>query len=94
MGNFGFGENHTVMFETADGFHDGNRTPGDSKAVTNTRLRWFHLFDMDSSVVSGHGGWATQVDLQIVGELKGTEDQNTLGLGCMAAFGINKQWSF
>ena len=37
---------------------------------------------------------ATQVDLQIVGELKDTEDQNTLGLGYMAAFGINEQWSF
>ena len=37
IGNFGFGENGTVMFETGYGFHDGNRVPGDSHAVTNTR---------------------------------------------------------
>ena len=59
MGNFGFGDNDAVMFETAYDFHDGNGIPGDSNAITNIRLRWFHSFDLDSSVVSGYRGWAT-----------------------------------
>ena len=49
---------------------------------------------MDSSVVSGHRGWATQVDLQIAGALKSTDGQNKLALGYTAAFGISEKWSF
>ena len=94
MGNFGFGEKDTVMFELGYGSHDGDLVPGSNNDITNGRVRWFHLFEMNPDVLKGYRGWATQVDLQLAGSLKGTNGQNTLALGYMAAFGISEKWSF
>jgi len=93
-GNIGLSPKDMVMFELGYGFHDGDLVPGSNEGLTNARLRWFHLTKMDGSVVSGYRGWGTQVDAQIAGELKGTDGQNTIALGYMAAFGINEKWSF
>lgn len=93
-GNFGLGPKDMVMFELGYGLHDGDAVPGSDNGLTNARIRWFHLANMDSSVVSGYRGWATQVDAQFAGALKGTDGQNTLALGYLAAFGINEQWAF
>ncbi len=93
-GNLGLSDSDMVMFELGYGWHDGDLVEGDNDGLTNGRLRWFHLFGMDYSVESGYRGLATQVDLQIAGEIKGTDGQNTLVLGALPAFAINEQWSF
>ncbi len=94
-GNVGVTENDMVMFEFGYGDLDSaTNEEEDDSDFTNARLRWFHLFEMDYSVPSGYRGWALQVDVQIAGNLAGTDGQNVAALGGLAAFGINEQWSF
>jgi len=93
-GNIGLGSSDMVLFELGYGWHDGDSVPGDDNGLTNGRLRWFHLFKMDYSKVSGYRGMATQLDLQIAGALKGTDGQNVVSAGVLPAFGISDLWSF
>ena len=93
-GNIAASDSDTVMFELGYGWHDGDLVPGDNSDFTNGRVRWFHLFPMDYSVVTGYRGWATQIDAQVAGALKGTDGQNTISVGALPAFGLNEQWSF
>jgi len=94
IGNIALSNNDMMMFEIGYGWHNGDKVKGADSAVTNSRLRWFHLFDMDYSVTSGYRGWATQIDMQIAGSMKGTDGQNTLSIGVLPAFGISDNWSF
>lgn len=93
-GNMGITAQDMVMFEVGYGRHSGNRVQGDNADLTNARARWFHLFEMDYTVESGYRGWATQVDIQVAGALKGTDGQNVLALGVLPAFGLGPNWSF
>lgn len=93
-GNLGLTDQDMVMFELGYGWHSGDSVRGTNSDVTNARLRWFHLFNMNYDVISGYRGWATQIDLQLAGQLKGTDGQNTIALGALPAYGINKQFSF
>lgn len=93
-GNIGLSKSDMMLFELGYGTHSGPPAAGTNTALTNSRIRWFHLFKMDYGVAKGYRGWASQVDLQIAGELKGTNGQNVLALGGLAAFGINDKWSF
>ncbi|MFV2057444.1 MAG: hypothetical protein ACC707_13305 [Thiohalomonadales bacterium] len=92
-GNIGLSKNDMMFFGIGYGKHSGDTVPGSDTGVTNIRGRWFHLFDMDYTITSGYRGWASQIDLQIAGSLKGTDGQNTLSLGGLPAFGISKKWS-
>ncbi|MFV2061822.1 MAG: hypothetical protein ACC653_14140 [Gammaproteobacteria bacterium] len=92
-GNIGLSKKDMVFFNIGYGKHSGDAIPGSNSGLTNPRVRWFHLFDMDYTITSGYRGWATQVDLQMAGTLKGTDGQNVLSFGGLPAFGINKQWS-
>lgn len=95
IGNAGLSDSDMVLFEFGYGSYDGTIEEGDDDSgVTNGRARWFHLFHMDYSVLRGYRGWATQVDLQLEGSVKGTKGSNTLALGALPAFGINESWSF
>lgn len=91
-GNLGLSESDMVMFELGYGWHSGDSIPGDDSDLTNARLRWFHLFKM-KDVSVGYRGMGTQVDVQIAGSLKGTDGQNVVSLGGMAAYGLGEQWS-
>ena len=93
-GNIGISDQDMVLFEAGYGWHSGDLVEGDNSALTNGRARWFHVFGMDYTVTQGYRGWATQIDLQIAGALKGTDGQNTLAVGALPAFGINGNWSF
>ena len=93
-GNIGLTTQDMVLFEAGYGFHSGDLLAGSNSGLTNGRARWFHLFGMDYSIVSGYRGWATQVDMQVAGSLKGTDGQNTLAFGAMPAFGLGANWSF
>jgi len=95
IGNVGFTSNDMVLFEIGYGSYSGTVLDGEKKdGITNARLRYFHLFDMDYSVARGYRGWATQVDLQIEGDVKGTTGGNTLAIGALPAFGWSASWSF
>ncbi len=94
IGNYAASDNDMVMFELGYGWHSGDRVDGSDSDFTNGRLRWFHLFPMDYSIVSGYRGWATQLDLQLAGELKGTDGQNVLTAGVLPAFGVSESVSF
>ena len=47
IGNLGLGPKDMVLVETGYGQHSGDSEPGSDSGLTNTRARWFHLFDMD-----------------------------------------------
>jgi len=62
IGNIGFSDNDMLLFEIGYGRYSGTIEDGDKKdGVTNGRLRYFHLFNMDYSITKGYRGWATQV---------------------------------
>jgi len=92
-GNLGLTKSDMVLFELGYGWHSGDLVPGDNSDITNARARWFHLMKMDYGVEKGYRGWATQVDLQLAGKLKGTDGQNVVSLGGAAAFGLGPAWS-
>ena len=95
VGNIGFGDSDMVMFELGYGNYSGSVEKGEDKeGLTNSRARYFHLFNMDYSVLKGYRGWATQVDLQFEGEVKGATGGNTVALGVLTAFGGGESWSF
>lgn len=92
-GNLGLSKKDMVFFNGGYGQHSGDKVPGSNSGLTNARARWFHLVEMDYAVTSGYRGWATQIDLQLAGQLKGTDGQNVLSFGALPAFGLNRQWS-
>lgn len=92
-GNLGLSKKDMVFFNAGYGQHSGNQVSGSNSGLTNARARWFHLVEMDYAITSGYRGWATQIDLQLAGQLKGTDGQNVLSFGALPAFGINKNWS-
>jgi hypothetical protein len=93
-GNLGLSPSDTLLFELGYGFHNGDAAPaGKNEGLTNARLRYFHLFKMDYEKM-GYRGMAAQVDLQIAGQLKGTDGQNVLALGGLGAWGINEVLNF
>ena len=94
-GNIGVTQSDMLLFEIGYGDYNGTLLTGEKgSGVTNGRGRWFHLFDMDYSILNGYRGLATQLDLQFEGSVKGTKGSNSLAVGVMPAFGINEQWSF
>lgn len=94
-GNIGLGAKDMIMFELGYGDFDGPAISGQTtNGLTNARARWFHLFNMDGSVVSGYRGWATQIDLQLEGDVTRTRGSNTVAIGALPAFGINEDWAF
>jgi len=92
-GNIGLSKNDMVLFDFGYGNHSGDLVAGDNTDWTNARARWFHLFKMDYEKEWGYRGWATQVDLQMAGALKGTDGQNVLSLGGVTGYGLGPSWS-
>lgn len=94
IGNIGITDSDMVLFEIGYGSYSGKVEDNEEEqGLTNGRLRYFHLFDMDYSVLNGYRGWAIQVDLQFEGQVKGTTGGNTLAVGYMPAFGLSASWS-
>jgi len=95
VGNLGLGEKDMVMFEFGYGDFNGPASPSvKTRGMTNARARWFHLSKMDATVTKGYRGWATQIDLQLEGDVVRTSGNNTVAAGALPAFGINEAWSF
>jgi len=47
LGNIAQGEHVSLLFEVGYGWHPGTHNPRRNHGVTNSRLRWFHLWDMN-----------------------------------------------
>ena len=47
IGNIGLSENDMLLFEAGYGWHPGDQEQDTENGITNSRLRWFHLFEMD-----------------------------------------------
>jgi hypothetical protein len=87
IGNVGMGEHDMMLFETGYGRLDGSDTRKSESGFSDSRIRWFHLFEMDYEKL-GYRGLSTQVDAQLAGDLPGTDGQNVINIGAMPA------WSF
>ena len=81
-----------LLFEGGYGHLQGNDIFDDESGWTDARLRWFHLFDMDYESI-GYRGWGTQVDMQIAGQLSGTDGQNLLIVGAMPTWNFTPKLS-
>jgi hypothetical protein len=92
-GNLGVSDVDSILFEAGYGWHDGDLVAGSNEGMTNARFRWFHLFEIDYEKVKGYRGMGTQVDLQLAGELKGTDGQNVLAAGIMPAYALGEEWN-
>jgi hypothetical protein len=92
-GNIGLSDTDMILFELGYGWHDGNLVPGSNQGLTNTRLRWFRIFNMDYEKARGYRGMGMQVDLQLEGDLKGTNGQNVLSAGIMPTYALGGAWN-
>ena len=92
-GNLALSESDMILFELGYGWHDGNLVAGSNSGWTNSRAQWIHVVSMKYDVVRGYRGWSTQVDLQLAGELKGTDGQNVLAAGVMLTYALGEEWN-
>jgi hypothetical protein len=92
-GNLGLSDSDMVLAELGYGWHDGDLVAGKNNELTNARVRWFHLFNMDYDKARGYRGMGTQLDIQLAGKLKGTDGQNVVAAGIMPAYALSDEWS-
>jgi hypothetical protein len=92
-GNWGIDENDMLLGEFGYGRHSGESESGDQYDWTNSRIRWFHLFNMDYELPQGYRGMGLQVDAQLAGSLKGTDGQNVLTVGAMPVWALTPEWN-
>jgi len=93
LGNIGLGERDMLLFEFGFGKHQGNQNPRRDHGVTNSRLRWFHLYEMNYELERGYRGLGLQVDAQLAGQIKGTDGQNQVLFGVMPVFALGTGWN-
>lgn len=91
-GNIGLSEVDMLLFELGYGWHDGDLVPGSNSDLTDLRFRWFHMNDMKYDVEKGYRGMGIQVDLQLAGDLKGTNGENVVLAGVMPVFALGGKW--
>ncbi|MDH4020984.1 MAG: hypothetical protein OEU84_15435 [Xanthomonadales bacterium] len=93
IGNIGMGEHDMLLFEAGYGWHEGEQAPGKDTGLTNARLRWFHLYEMNYELDRGYRGFGLQVDAQLAGQIKGTDGQNQVLVGAMPVFAMGGNWN-
>ena len=93
IGNVGLSDHDMLLFEIGYGKHHGAQAPGDNSGITNSRLRWFHMFEMNQEVEKGYRGLGFQLDMQLAGSLKGTDGQNQVVFGVMPVFALGGNWN-
>ncbi|MEH6549011.1 MAG: hypothetical protein V7711_18155 [Pseudomonadales bacterium] len=92
IGNLGLSDHDMVLFEAGYGRITGHDQHKSESGWTSTRLRWFHLFEMDYEAI-GYRGMGTQVDLQLAGGIRGTDGQNLLVTGVMPTWNFSENLS-
>ena len=93
IGNVGLSDHDMLLFEAGYGWHQGEQAPGKNSGLTNARLRWFHLYEMNYDIETGYRGMGLQLDVQLAGKLKGTDGQNQISFGAMPAFALGHGWN-
>ena len=93
IGNVGLSEHDMLLFEAGYGWHQGAQAPGKDSGITNSRLRWFHLYEMNYELEKGYRGFGLQADVQLAGSLKGTDGQNQILFGVMPVFSLGGNWN-
>lgn len=93
IGNIGLSEHDMLLFEVGYGWHHGDQAEGKENGLTNARLRWFHLFEMNYDLEKGYRGFGLQLDTQLAGSLKGTDGQNQILFGAMPVFALGSNWN-
>ena len=93
IGNIGLSDHDMLLFETGYGWHEGGQAEGRNNGLTNSRLRWFHMYEMNYEVETGYRGLGLQVDAQLAGYLKGTDGQNQILFGAMPVFAMGGGWN-
>ena len=92
IGNIGVSESDMLLGEFGYGKLQGSDFYNDESGWTSARFRWFHLFDMDHEAM-GYRGAGSQVDVQLAGELPGTDGQNMLLVGYMPTWNFSEHLS-
>jgi hypothetical protein len=87
-GNLGLGASDMLLFEVGYGRLQGHDVIEDSSDWTDARLRWYHLFEMDHDAI-GYRGMGTQLDVQLAGELPGTDGQSQIIMGVMPTWNLS-----
>lgn len=95
IGNFGLSDRDMILFEGGYGWHDGELASEEEtdNGFTDIRLRYFHTVAMKYEVKSGYRGWGTQVDVQLAGQVRGTDGQNQVLVGVMPTFALGGDWN-
>ena len=93
IGNIGLGEHDMLLFEAGYGWHEGDQATGKDDGFTNSRLRWFHLYEMNYELEKGYRGFGLQLDAQLAGSIKGTDGQNQIMFGAMPVFALGRSWN-
>ena len=92
-GNIGLSDHDSLLFEVGYGWHQGDQAPGKDSGITNSRLRWFHLYEMNYELEKGYRGFGLQADVQLAGSLKGPDGQNQILFGAMPVFALGGNWN-
>jgi hypothetical protein len=87
-GNIGLSDHDMLLFEFGYGWHEGKQSGRRNYGFTNSRLRWFHLYEMNYGLETGYRGFGLQGDVQLAGQLKGTDGQNQVIFGVMPVFAL------
>ena len=93
IGNIGLSDHDMLLFEAGYGWHQGSQAQGGNNGLTNARLRWFHMYDMNYDLETGYRGLGLQADVQLAGALKGTDGQNQVIVGVMPVFALGRGWN-
>lgn len=93
IGNIGLSDHDMLLFEAGYGWHNGFQAEGKDTGLTDARLRWFHLYEMNYEKETGYRGMGLQLDVQLAGKLKGTDGQNQISFGAMPAFALGGGWN-
>jgi hypothetical protein len=93
IGNVGLSDRDMLLFEAGYGWHHGEQAPGENSGITNARLRWFRLYDMNYELETGYRGMGSQLDVQLAGRLKGTDGQNQIVFGAMPVYALSGGWN-
>lgn len=79
-----------LQVESGYGRHESDTAGGDETGLTRTRLYYRQRLPFDDSLQYGFRGMAFQVELQLSGELKGTDGQTILSGGGTPAIRVSK----
>ena len=79
-----------LQIESGYGRHESDTAGGDETGLTRTRLHYRQRLPFDDSLQQGFRGMAFKVELQLSGELKGTDGQTIISGGGTPAIRVSK----